>query len=384
MVGDAAANPIEEARQFVFNRVQEPALASKSLPLAAKAKVRSTNVWLSKFRRVGDLVRYLRRFESAKNHPVYTELKSHGLPTFEDIAPEFERKFTLWLHDSTRPSDFVIGEQYGVYDLLIFANVYDTRAGGMFVIKSGEEPAAVLIKATLRNGRYPNQWLSPGVVLKYFLKAVSGSFGEHFEPNAAILNIPGIPILTFVRDSEREPFTYFGIFGFQRLVREKDESKWFELSLAPNQPPSTLEQQAFYDASLASEVARSLAATSEERRKRLQLAPKKPRQVSVVSKAFVRNPDVIAEALCRAAGVCEICQRPAPFLRPDGSPYLEVHHVKPLAQGGDDTLGNAVAVCPNCHREAHFGRLAKTHTYAELLAAAAAQPHSESFNEVAQ
>jgi hypothetical protein len=27
----------------------------------------------------------------------------------------------------------------------------------------------------------------------------------------------------------------------------------------------------------------------------------------------------------------------------------------PLARGGEDTVENAVAVCPNCHREAHFG-----------------------------
>nr|WP_275041241.1 HNH endonuclease signature motif containing protein [Halomonas meridiana] len=46
----------------------------------------------------------------------------------------------------------------------------------------------------------------------------------------------------------------------------------------------------------------------------------------------------------------------APFNRKsDGSPYLEVHHRKPLAEGGDDTVANAIALCPNCHRAAHYG-----------------------------
>ena len=72
--------------------------------------------------------------------------------------------------------------------------------------------------------------------------------------------------------------------------------------------------------------------------------------------AFVRNPDVIAEALARANSKCEECDNDAPFLRvSDGTPYLEAHHQVPLAQGGEDTVDNAVALCPNCHRKAHFG-----------------------------
>ncbi len=42
------------------------------------------------------------------------------------------------------------------------------------------------------------------------------------------------------------------------------------------------------------------------------------------------------------------------FEREDGSP-LEVHHVIRLADGGSDTINNSVALCPNCHRELHFG-----------------------------
>ncbi|HXU34436.1 MAG TPA: HNH endonuclease [Thermoanaerobaculia bacterium] len=34
---------------------------------------------------------------------------------------------------------------------------------------------------------------------------------------------------------------------------------------------------------------------------------------------------------------------------------MEVHHRIRLAYGGEDTVENAVALCPNCHREAHHG-----------------------------
>lgn len=71
------------------------------------------------------------------------------------------------------------------------------------------------------------------------------------------------------------------------------------------------------------------------------------------SSQFVRDPNVIAWVLYVAAGKCEVCGCTAPFQRDDGEPYLEVHHVRPLGEGGPDTTDNAVACCPNCHRCLH-------------------------------
>ncbi|WP_159657839.1 HNH endonuclease [Vibrio atypicus] len=96
--------------------------------------------------------------------------------------------------------------------------------------------------------------------------------------------------------------------------------------------------------------------SSVNRRKRLSQATKKPKVIYEMVKRFKRNPDVVAEVLLRADGKCEGCNEAAPFpRRTDGTGYLEVHHKLPLAKGGEDTVENAVAMCPNCHREAHFG-----------------------------
>ena len=109
--------------------------------------------------------------------------------------------------------------------------------------------------------------------------------------------------------------------------------------------------------SFAEAVERSRLDTSEQRRERLAKAPRRPAQIAVVTLAFVRNPDVVVEVLARARGECERCAKPAPFIRrKDESPYLEVHHRKQLADGGEDTVENALALCPNCHREVHYGR----------------------------
>lgn len=55
----------------------------------------------------------------------------------------------------------------------------------------------------------------------------------------------------------------------------------------------------------------------------------------------------------RAAGVCQLCNRPAPFYNRSGEAYLECHHVEWIARGGADEIYNAVALCPNCHRKMH-------------------------------
>jgi hypothetical protein len=104
------------------------------------------------------------------------------------------------------------------------------------------------------------------------------------------------------------------------------------------------------------QVATALADSVAARRERLQHANRIPRKIFVQTSAFVRNPDVVAEVLLRASGYCEICHGIAPFKKvSNGQPYLEVHHTVSLASGGEDVVENAVAACPNCHRQAHFG-----------------------------
>ncbi|MBU8913319.1 MAG: HNH endonuclease [Spirochaetales bacterium] len=80
-----------------------------------------------------------------------------------------------------------------------------------------------------------------------------------------------------------------------------------------------------------------------------------PQMASSTSTTFVRDPRVKAWVLQQADGICECCGNPAPFRTDDGRPYLEVHHVQPLADGGPDVVENVVAICPNCHRALHHG-----------------------------
>jgi 5-methylcytosine-specific restriction protein A len=107
---------------------------------------------------------------------------------------------------------------------------------------------------------------------------------------------------------------------------------------------------------LAKEIAESKKLAANVLKKRLETAPKIPERVQIISVGFRRNADVIVAVLNRANGICERCKKKAPFIRKsDGTPFLEVHHKITLAEGGEDTVENALALCPNCHREVHHG-----------------------------
>lgn len=110
------------------------------------------------------------------------------------------------------------------------------------------------------------------------------------------------------------------------------------------------------EADLQRDINASTKLSRADRLERLKIAPRLPRKINVMTTVFNRNPHVIVEVRERAQGRCEACLKPAPFLRRgDNLPYLEVHHRIPLADGGEDTIENAIALCPNCHRRAHFG-----------------------------
>ena len=69
--------------------------------------------------------------------------------------------------------------------------------------------------------------------------------------------------------------------------------------------------------------------------------------------SYVRDRYISEYAKRRAHGICQLCGQPAPFNRINGEPFLETHHVIWLADGGDDSIENTVALCPNCHKKMH-------------------------------
>ena len=104
------------------------------------------------------------------------------------------------------------------------------------------------------------------------------------------------------------------------------------------------------DVSFESEVVKKVKSGKLEKPAGNQNPEVRKTEVSLIA----RDPDVKAWVLINANGVCENCNCKAPFISTSGIPYLEIHHVKRLADKGPDTTDNAIALCPNCHKALHY------------------------------
>lgn len=354
-------NKLQEAKDFILDNCLRAGMESTELSKRNQDVAKSQISWVNNFKTIGDLYRYL-LVATSKSHDHVEEVQQLGRHTYESLLPEFAKKFAPWLDDHTHLSDFVVEEKYSARDLLSAIGKFDTRCGGIQLHKVDGDVKEIVIKATLNDGKYPNQWLSENKLLKYYLKSVKRgeveTFKVEYEDNNAIINSGEKPIYTFVRETSSGWFTYKGVFKYLGHVTDPDGKMWFQLAKADS-PEAMFDTGA--QASFEERVHQSRNDSASDRKKRLKKAAKnpKPKKRVISTVVYERNPDVVAEVLERANGYCEAkkCRNPeAPFRRKkDDTPYLEVHHVVRLADGGDDTVDNAIALCPNCHRHVHYG-----------------------------
>lgn len=84
----------------------------------------------------------------------------------------------------------------------------------------------------------------------------------------------------------------------------------------------------------------------------------KPKKKLVKQAVYIRNVYVVSAALTRAKNRCEMPKCMTTLFKMDtGKHYVEVHHIVPLAEDGDDTMANTAVLCAQCHRELHHGEM---------------------------
>lgn len=345
---------IDEAKNFVLSMVINPALESPSVSQDLKNSIKKTKQWVEHFKYVGDLFAYITRFkgeEGTRYEEVYSELKNNGLTPIEDIVEPFKIKFENHLNETLDISMLKIGESYSSWDISIIARVFNVQRG-IYVLGENEHIEGILSKVTIGgDSSYPNSWIEYGKILKHSMLTFKGKTDIYFESNNAIIQSNGKPIHIFLK--EGTDCIYDGIYDYVDWIEGQGGGKWFVLKKREAGTPQNFND---YVEVLEENIKRARALPKERRENLIKNSNPVPANKFALVEVYERNPNVIAEALVRAAGICENCKNPAPFKRArDGTPYLEVHHVIPLAQGGKDSLENAVAICPNCHRKAHFG-----------------------------
>ena len=76
----------EKATNFVLDKVIYPALESEELDQTYKNKIRNSERLIKKFRKTGDLFKYLKRFQenhNTKNNELYHDLQNKDLNSLE-------------------------------------------------------------------------------------------------------------------------------------------------------------------------------------------------------------------------------------------------------------------------------------------------------------
>lgn len=73
-----------------------------------------------------------------------------------------------------------------------------------------------------------------------------------------------------------------------------------------------------------------------------------------IAKVLERNPKFAHLVKEKAKYICEICGQ-KPFIKKNGNPYAEAHHIYTLSKSRIDSPKYMICVCPTCHRVLEYG-----------------------------
>ncbi|MGJ7912612.1 HNH endonuclease [Neobacillus sp. LXY-1] len=208
---------------------------------------------------------------------------------------------------------------------------------------------------------YEDKWI--GKIFYYTGMGKKGHQSLTFAQNKTLSesNTNGVAVHLFevLRPTE---YVYTGqvvLAGEPYQEEQFDEDKklrnvWvFPLELANGKKPIKIPKKLIEVKELEREkLARKLS--DEELANRAKHASKKATSRTVTSNNFERNPFVTEYAKRWSKGVCQLCEKPAPFKNRQGEPHLHTHHIEWLSRGGEDSIENTVALCPNCHDRMHI------------------------------
>lgn len=127
---------------------------------------------------------------------------------------------------------------------------------------------------------------------------------------------------------------------------------------------------AFSDISASEPTFLILARKQILREKILSISKKNLKNTPKSSKELAERYErdkILSDLLKELRGYeCQICG--FSFLKADGNPYVEVHHLERLADGGLNIASNMIVLCANCHKIFHYAAVKIiTHTNEKLV-----------------
>ena len=95
----------------------------------------------------------------------------------------------------------------------------------------------------------------------------------------------------------------------------------------------------------------------KEETKTIDLSHELPEKKDYLVETYVRNVGWAKQAkdVFGCYCMCHKCNNT--FLKEDGKPYIEVHHIIALCNGGEDGIWNLSVLCAHHHRMSHFANV---------------------------
>lgn len=258
---------------------------------------------------------------------------------------------------------FEIGTEYDRDDLLAFTGSQQNRTG---IIWGNKEPGCLIVTTGGKhatNAGYSDE-RNPDGSWNYIGQGSEGHQDITKFANTLLTNQERNILLFSTREpntkefqqrgSRRKFYRYEGMFdaiSWKFITPTTGKRKGHQLIQVLLYPTHNIYHQDSVSPPVVQVPPANLASLRAEIKKTQHTGSKK----LTVTEYRQRSSLVKAYALSRANGICECCNKIAPFKTVGNIPFLEVHHIQKLADDGPDTCENVAALCPNCHREAHFG-----------------------------
>ena len=215
-----------------------------------------------------------------------------------------------------------------------------------------------LIILSKHDSLYEDEWR--GNTLHYTGTGRSGDQDLYYRDNRFLANLHLTKLPVYLFESSNKVYTYRGEVmlsekRYQATKPDKDglmRKVWiFPLTLVSDGSVPE-EYIAEYEKEKKKQVKK--LSISQLQSQAVKSSSKTSSYRQATSKQYIRNQSIARYTKLKANGICELCEKPAPFFDKDGEPYLESHHVRWLERGGADSINNTVALCPNCHKKMHI------------------------------
>jgi len=235
------------------------------------------------------------------------------------------------------------------------------KCGNMGGMRRSKKTNTLVIISDHTKGLYEDKWI--GDVLHYTGMGKNGDQSLTFAQNRTLAesNKNGVDVHLFEVFKEKE-YVYMGRVKlvdepYQEVQKGEDDvprKVWIFPVKVVQESATTAVDSSLIQTKYEEKEKQAKRLDNEMLAQRAKKSQSEKTSVrNVVTTTYERNAYVSEYAKRRANGICQLCEREAPFKNKDGEPYLETHHIEWLSRGGTDTLDNTVALCPNCHRKMH-------------------------------